>query len=382
MPLRAAHVVPAIGHEASGPSYTVPRLCRALVDAGVEIHLHVLARGSAAVAAGLDVRQHAEWPGPFRRLCVSPDMHRALIDEAGRADVIHNHSLWTLPNVYPGLAVRGTSCRLVTSPRGVLDGWARRRARWRKRAMWWLGQRRTLERTACFHATSEAEYVSVREAGLRAPVAIVPNGIDLPAAVARRAEGARPRRLLFLGRVHPKKGVDTLLDAWARVARRFPDWELSVVGPGEGTYGDEMRRRAELLGSPRVRFHEGAYGDDKWRTMAEAQLFVLPTRAENFGIAVAEALASSLPAIVTKGAPWGGLAAERCGWWIEQGVDALAAALEYALALPAEELLAMGERGRAWMSRDFSWRAIGETMARTYEWTVRGGPAPAWVRVD
>jgi glycosyltransferase involved in cell wall biosynthesis len=381
--LRAAHVVAAIGDEAMGPSYSVPRLCRSLVDSGVEVRLHVLARGSARVASGVEVHQYAEWPGRFfQTLGVSPRMHRALVDEARHVELIHNHSLWMLPNVYPGLAVRGTSCALVTSPRGVLARWSRQRSYVRKKAMWWLGQRFTVERTTCFHATSEAECESVREMGFRAPVAIIPNGVDVPSDdVAASVKQAGRRRVVFFGRIHPVKGVDRLIEAWASLQSRFADWEVDIVGPSGDSYAVEMRRLAERLACTRVHFHDAVYGDEKWKALARAELFVLPSRTENFGMTVAEALAVGVPAIVTKNAPWEGLDRERCGWWIEDGVDSLRSAMVRALSMRPDELSAMGKLGRSWMIRDFSWHSIGQRMAKTYDWIIRGGTAPSWIRV-
>lgn len=381
MPLRAVHIVPSIGEEASGPSYSVPSLCRALGVAGVDVALHVLARGVPQMWSDISIETHPEWSGVFRRLGVSPELRRALRSEAKGASVIlHNHSLWMMPNVYPGIVIANTRSRLVTSPRGVLDPWARRRSRWSKRIMMVLLQRRTLERTDCFHATSNSEFESVRGAGLRAPVAVIPNGVDVPPLV--RETRPEARKLLFLGRLHPKKGLDLLLRAWAATAQQFPEWELHIVGPDEGAYRQDLERLSSDLRGPRVVFRGPVYGAEKWRELASASLFVLPTHAENFGLAVAEALASGVPAIVTRGAPWQGLELKRCGWWIEQGVDSLTACLRDALIRSPPELESMGLRGREWMSREFSWTRMGEMMAKTYAWLLGGGTAPEWIRFD
>jgi glycosyltransferase involved in cell wall biosynthesis len=209
---------------------------------------------------------------------------------------------------------------------------------------------------------------------------VIPTGIDLPtlSSVPR----ATPRRLIFLGRIHPTKRVDVLLRAWSAVSSRFPDWELHVFGPDEGGHRREMEHLAARLYARGVFFRGPAYGEDKWRELAAASLFVLPTHTENFGLAVAEALASGVPAIVTCGAPWQGLERERCGWWIDHGVDALTACLDEALAKDEAELNSMGARGRQWMHRDFAWARIGEMTARTYSWLLDGGATPEWIRFD
>jgi glycosyltransferase involved in cell wall biosynthesis len=221
---------------------------------------------------------------------------------------------------------------------------------------------------------------AIREAGFRVPVAVIPNGIDIPEERVEMPGLASKRRLLFLGRLHPTKGIDALLRAWTVVAPRFADWELAIVGPDDGGHRPRLESLAAELRAPRITFVGPLYGDAKHRALSAASLFVLPTHTENFGIAVAEALAAGLPAIVCRGAPWQGLERERCGWWIENGVDPLISTLEEALALPSPVLTDMGLRGRAWMRRDFSWEKIGRDMAALYRWLVKGGEQPPFVQ--
>ena len=187
---------------------------------------------------------------------------------------------------------------------------------------------------------------------------------------------------LFLGRVHPVKGVDVLLGAWRRVQDRFPDWELHIVGPDEDGYLERMRRLGRELGVQRTSFPGPAYGEAKAAAYGAADLFVLPSHTENFGVAVAEALAHGVPAIVSRNAPWSGLEERDCGWWIERDEGALTECLGHALALPPAELAWRGANGRAWMEEDFSWRRISERMRDTYHWLINGGKPPNWVRRD
>lgn len=190
------------------------------------------------------------------------------------------------------------------------------------------------------------------------------------------------RQLLFLGRIHPVKGVDVLLRAWQAVEHRFPDWDLCIVGPDDGGYRREMEDLAARLGLKRVVFRGPLFGEEKLRAYRESSLFVLPTHSENFGIAVAEALAAGTPAIVTKGAPWRGLENQGAGWWIDIGVDPLIACLEKALDSQPATLSEMGRAGRDWMSRDYSWDRIGEKFEATYRWILKGGETPSWVRLN
>ncbi len=376
--MKVIQVISRISDEASGPSYSVPRLSDALGQLETEVHLHVLAPAPKA-SPTYQIHPHPGWRF-LNRLGLSPGMRRALSREAGAAAVIHNHGLWMMPNIYPEWAVRGTACRLVVSPRGMLSVWSLRRSVWKKRVMWFLGQGKLLHASHCFHATSEIEYGEIRALDLRAPVAIIPNGIDIPALSTGVAAG--PRRLLFLSRINPKKGVDILLHAWQRVEPCFPEWELHIVGVSDPpNYQAQMKRLADDLGIHRVCFPSPAFGPDKTHQYQRADLFVLPTHSENFGLVVGEALAHGLPAIVTKGAPWSGLEERGCGWWIEQGVDSVAECLQSALALSPDKLREMGRKGRQWMEQEFSWKHVGGMMLETYRWLVGGGTPPAWVCV-
>lgn len=378
--IHAVHVVPSIAEEASGPSYSVVRLCQALIDAGDAIQLAAL-DWAPLVSKPPFLHVFPLGRGP-RRLGFSPRMRRWLCAAAlsGKVDIIHNHSLWMMPNVYGGWATRRTGCQLVVSPRGTLSAWARGRSARVKRVFWSLLQGPALRQAACFHATAEREFEDIRRAGFCQPVCIIPNGVDVSAFKAKSSGGRR--QLLFLGRIHPVKGVDLLLHAWHAVSQRFPDWDLRIAGPDNLGYLPRMKAVAAELKLQRIEFCGPLYGEAKLRAYSESELFVLPTHSENFGMTVAEALATGTPAVVTRGAPWAGLKEHRAGWWIEIGVDPLVACLEDALSEPRDELAARGVRGREWMRQEFSWERVGAMMDQTYRWLVSGGSAPAWVRLD
>jgi glycosyltransferase involved in cell wall biosynthesis len=184
---------------------------------------------------------------------------------------------------------------------------------------------------------------------------------------------------LSLGRVHPKKGLDQLIVAWAKLGAAADGWRLRIVGPSELGHADQLRALTAQLGLANVEIDGPAYGEAKLSEYRSADLFVLPTLHDNFAITVAEALAAGTPVIATQGAPWAGLAANQCGWWISQGSDALAAALDEAINLPPERLEEMGARGRDWMMRDFSWDRLGADMLEAYRWAVTGGAAPTFI---
>lgn len=375
--MHVIHVVPAITEEASGPTYTVVRLCDALIAEGVEARLAAL--DWAPMASPLVYLHVFPLGMGLRRLGWSTAMARWLVTQAdtGKVDLLHNHSLWMMPNVYPGRVARRFGTPLVVSPRGTLSEWAIQSGSAVKTFFWPLVQRPALAATTCFHATARSEYEDIRRMGFKQPVAVISNGVDIPSLTAKPAGGLRT--LLFLGRIHHKKGLDMLLPAWGAVQARFPDWRLRIAGPDNDGYLKKMQVLGVELGLERIEFCGPVYGDEKWRTYGEADLFILPTYSENFGIAVAEALASGTPAIVTKGAPWEGLVEQDAGWWIDTGLDALVSCLETTLTCTTEALVEKGVRGRDWMQREFSWQVAGRRMALTYDWILRGGSRPAWV---
>ena len=374
--MNLVHVVPHISAEASGPSYSVPRLCQSLAGHGHQVTLSCLRAGRDV--PGIELSVHPEWP-VLRRFAISPSHARALARAARRAEIVHNHSLWSMVNVASGWIVPGKRAKLVTSPRGTLSQWALSLSRQRKQLLW-PTQKRVLSKADLLHATSEEEYADIRRAGFTAPVAILPNGIDLPDALAGRTKKGQVRTLLFLSRVHPTKGIERLLDAWAPLERRHADWRLKIVGPGDADYIAGLQAQARRIGARRVAFSGAMYGQDKAATYRNEDLFILPTHSENFGMAVAESLAYECPAIVSHGAPWAGLETQGCGWWVSNDVDSLRATLDAAMSLSSDELHDMGAKGRLWMQRDFSWDAIGRGMEAAYRWVVEGGSPPQCVR--
>jgi glycosyltransferase involved in cell wall biosynthesis len=381
--MQALHVIAGLDPAHGGPSYSAPRLCAELAALGADVRLFHIDGGGGAPAepASYELRGFAQdWAQApiLGALRLSAGLSRAIADAARTADIVHNHGIWLAPNMRSQALAQQAGKPFVCSPRGMLSAAALAFSGAKKRAVWALGQRAALERASCLHATSEMELAEVRARGLTPPVAIIPNGIDIPPPSPHPVHG-QSRTLLSLGRIHPKKGLDSLLHAWSRVEAAHPDWRLRIVGPAEAGHDKELAALAASLGLARVSIEGPVYGPGKLELYQGAELFVAPTRSENFGLTIAEALAAGVPAICTKGAPWAELESERCGWWVDQGADALAAALGEALALPPEALAAMGGRGRDLVTRSYGWRRVAQDMLQLYAWLAAGGEPPAFV---
>lgn len=384
--MHAIHIIAGLRATDGGPTYSVPRLCEALGALGTAVDLMTVSKGAPEERCDGNYRERRfAWDYTdiplLSAVRASSALTWALFREAGAADVIHNHGLWLMPNVYAGREARRARRPLIVAPRGMLGPAALAFSPLKKRAFWHLLQRSAVAAAACFHATSEQEYEDIRAFGLRQPVAVIPNGIDVDGAGVPEARRQGARTVLSLGRIHPKKGLDILLRAWARVESIRPNWCLRIVGPSEKGHEIELKGLAAKLKLARVSIEGPIYGADKARAYREAELFVLPTLNDNFALSVAEALAAGVPVIATKGAPWRGLRDEGCGWWVDHGIEPLSAALCEALAQSQTQLAVMGEKGRAWMIRDFSWQRVARDMIDLYRWLAASAPRPSCVRL-
>ena len=372
--IRILHSVPSIAIESAGPTYSIRRLCESLIDRHIDVELISL-KSTNDEHLPKFVRTFSGGVGP-KKLGRSPAMNKWLSSEAKKnaIDVIHNHSLWMMPNVYPSWVAKKYSIPIVISPRGTLSSVALKSGSKFKKVFWDLIQKDTLSNATCFHATAESELEDIRRLGFKQPVAVIPNGIDLP-GYERKLNISR-RKLLFLGRIHPIKGLDILLAAWGRIQNRFPDWDLDIVGPDNGGYLSDLNKLVIDLKLSRVNFVGELNGPQKFEAYSSADLFILPSYSENFGVTIAEAYAAGTPAIVTKGTPWEILENRKVGWWVDVTVEAIFEAMKQAMMLPREELEQMGFLGRQLMISSFSWEDVSEKMGQTYQWMVRKDTPP------
>jgi glycosyltransferase involved in cell wall biosynthesis len=386
--------VASINRDVGGPAVTVSSLAAGLAALGVETTVATLdyAEHGPQVAVG-GARLESLSAGALTRMLRgwSPAFERKVATLAnGGVDVIHSHGLWMLPNVYARRAAQGTRARLVVSPRGMLDDWSLQRSPFRKAVAWKMFERRNLESAALLHATSAAETESVRALGFRMPVAVISNGVDLPdmAAMPRREtlEKVHPalagkQWLLFMSRLHPKKVIADLVRIWGALESKFPRWQLLVAGPDLDGHGAEVRSLAAQLGvASRITFAGMLSGENKACALTRSELMVLPTRSENFGVVIAEALAHGTPVVTTHAAPWQELLEHGCGWWIEAKAEALRDALSEAMGLAPGQRNDMGIRGRALVAGKYSWERVAREMSAAYQWILGRGQRPEFVR--
>jgi|APSaa5957512535_1039671.scaffolds.fasta_scaffold33450_2 glycosyltransferase involved in cell wall biosynthesis len=372
-------IVPCIAEEASGPSYSVVRLSEDIMKLEGNIKLAVLDCGHLNKKIPFLIQYSRDFG--LKRFGYSAAMKDGVVSMAKKdlIQLIHSHGLWMMPNIFPGEVSKKYDIPLVISPRGTMSKWAFQSGSVLiKKIVWNFGQKRCLENASLFHATAFSEYEDIRRLGFNQPVAVIPNGVDIP-EMLEYSNNKNNRTLLFLGRIHPKKNVTMLLRAWGQLENQFLDWNLQITGPNNSKYYAEVTNLSKQLKLKRVVFTGELTGNDKWQAYQQAELFVLPTHSENFGMSVAESLASGTPVIVTKGAPWDELEVKDAGWWIDQGEKELVLTLYKALSKSKSDLNIMGKKGREWMKEDFAWSSIAKKMSESYRWLIDGGKKPEWI---
>jgi glycosyltransferase involved in cell wall biosynthesis len=303
------------------------------------------------------------------------------------ASGVHIHGIWETHCLMTALAARACKRPYIISAHGMLEEWALRHKRLKKALYATLVETRNLQRAACLRALSIDEVNDYRRLGLTAPIALVPGGVDVDRTYSPELFWARyphlrqKRVVLFLGRLHVKKGLNLLLESWAVVSKEARDLHLVIAGPdSEGTLASLERMVDELKLRSSVTFAGMLTGEHKWSALAAGSLFVLPSYSEGFSIAVLEALAARLPVLVTVPCHIPEVATHDCGWVIDPALQPLEHALQEFLSLSPSDATQMGTRGRELVRRRFAWSVVGSQMAQVYDW-LQGGSKPSTVEI-
>lgn len=386
-PLHVIQTVASIAEWTGGPARTIRDLSEALARHGARVTLvagHDPARDDALLPPDPALVRTILVPVDRRLKLPRYNFAAALAGVEG--DILHDNGIWSPSNIAAGAAARQLQLPMVISPHGMLDPWAMAHNAGRKKLAWRLYQRRLLTGALGLLATAEREVAPIRALLPGKPVALIPNGVACPTVMPDRSsrDSATERTILFMSRLHPKKNLIGLIDAWAPVAARpdFADWTLVIAGPDELDHSAELAAKVAAMGLQHRVLIEGPVPDAaKDAAFANADLFVLPSFSENFGIVVAEALAQGVPAIVSDGAPWASLATQGCGWFTGTDAASIGAALADAMRLAPAERRQMGERGHAFVQRAFGWDGIAAQTLAYYRWLLYGGAKPEFVNV-
>ncbi len=370
-----------------GGIYNTMRLLgRALGEAGVSM-------AAAGVEDEFSEPDRASWhpmvpqfcpPMGPRSLGYAPNLLAKL--DAMAPDVVHAHGLWTLTSRTSLRYCRSQRRPYVVSPHGMMDPWALRQSRWKKRLAWGFYEKAHLSGASCLHALCTAELEAIRAAGLSNPVCVIPVGVELPTGEPGPAPwiGKIPagEKILFsFGRLHPKKGLKELVTGWTSGGRpQGQGWHLVIAGWDQ--IGHEPELRALIAGRPdanRIHFLGALSEADKIAAFAHCDAFVLPSFSEGLPMVVLEAWAQAKPALITPRCNLD-LGYERgAAIRIEPDPVSIAAGLQKLFALPDAERRAMGERGRTLIKERFLWPKVAADFRSVYAWISGAAGKPACV---
>jgi glycosyltransferase involved in cell wall biosynthesis len=320
-PLRVLHVIPSVSPLRGGPSKAVAEMVLALREQGVEAEILTTNDDGPGVDASLVTGRWVSWQGvpllafprwnpPLRALreyAICPGLAHWLRGHIHHYDLLHVHAVFSFPSTWAMAEARRRGVPYLVRPLGMLSPWSLSQSPARKRWMLRLVERRNLQGARALHFTTNAEREEARPLGLAPPALVLPLGVQLAVEVPGGPEQGRigvdqATRFLFLSRLHPKKQLERLLEALALLEQQRPQaaWELRIAGRGEPAYEEQLRQCCGELGlADRCHWLGHLEGPRKQAELAAADWLVLPSAAENFGIAVVEALAAGTPAILS-----------------------------------------------------------------------------------
>lgn len=331
----------------------------------------------------------------------SPDLLPALDP---KTDLLYAATLWKYPSWAALKWAERSGKPMMVAPHGSLDPWALKNAAWKKRIAAALFKKRQLRKAACLRALCHSEAGAFRAYGLKNPIAIIPNGVELLEELKGerlkvKGESEGKKTLLFLGRIHPKKGLANLIRAFARsqgsrVEGREP-WRLMIAGWDQGGHEAELMQLCKELGmrverrassgeyqqreSAEVLFHGPAFGDEKKVLLRNADAFVLPSFSEGLPMAVLEAWAYGLPVVMTPECNLPEGFTSDAAIQIEAESESIAQGLNTLFSMSDADLRTMGAKGRSLVQERFTWQRVAAQMREVYDWMLGGGEVPACV---
>ena len=395
--IRVVQAISSLARNAGGPSQSITGLCEHLARAGCKVDLCSIDTpaslgGAVEVDTSLLDLHLANLDGKLSSVFIPAPFRDMLTSHAAQCDIVHSHGLWQPTNRCAGAVADELAKPHVITIRGMLSPRAMQRSAWKKRIASLLFAKRMACQAACLNVLTLREMQDARAFGAKNPIAVIPNGICLPdlsslpdksEAQSRLGDLPNKRLILFLGRIHPIKNIDGLIEAWSQLADEFDDWHLVIAGPDEvGQLGDLKEQVSQAGLDERVTFKGPAFGEDKQTLMGAADIYIQPSHTEGFSMAILEAMACGLPVAISSECNFDEVAAANAGSVTGTDGDSIAEGLRRLLTLDESKLSAMGNRGRSLIEREYSWNTIAAKMMAVYNWLLDRAPMPDCVRLD
>jgi len=376
--LRICQIVPYIYNEASGPSYSVPSLTIAIQNLCCRTVLVILNKENSIPNWPIEIIKHKPTI-LLSRVGWSNEANKWFKNNVQNFDIFHTNGLWMFPNVMPLKIASGIGKKCIISPRGTTSQQALKYSRIKKFFFYIFFQKNILKKADLIHVTSKNELQDVRKLGLHQPVAIIPNGIDIPKIKYKK--NLKCFKLIYLGRIHPKKGIENAIIAWSSVENLFPNWFFEIAGLGDKRYENKIKKLINKTGSRSIKFVGPKYGEDKIKFIQTSDVLIMPSYNENFGMVAAEALSNQTPVICGINTPWERVKEIGCGWHIHNDSKNLEKTFLKVFKMSKEDLFIKGQLGRTWMQKEYSWGKIGKKMLLTYEWLISKSNKPKWINL-
>lgn len=389
--MNAAFLVPRVSRAGGGVAVASAQLAKAICALGVRLRVHTslepLPEDDATIW-GKVALEFGQVRGPMS-YGLQPGLSRRL--KGDRYDLVHLHGLWTYMSLSAMHAANANNLPLVVSPHGMLDGWARANSAAKKRLVGALYERRMILGAQCLHALCAQEADAIREYGYSGPIAIIPNGVELPSeghsknvAPWRDIVPKDARILLFLGRIHPKKGLSSLINGF-NVAKTDPSaspWHLVIAGWDQRGHQAELELLAATKGlSNRVHFVGPQFGKNKTSTLRAADAFALPSQSEGLPMTILEAWAEELVVLMTPACNLEEGFLADAAIRIDTGADSVARGLIQLFSMSRSQREQMSANAFNLVKKDFDWAVSASKMVSVYQWLLGDGPRPDCVRV-
>lgn len=359
-----------------GPSFTTLLTLQGTRALGMEVEVltSLPDQGEEVVSDDPDIRYLPGRCFPDKRWRYTKSIPRELA-KIGGVDLYHIQGIWLYSSYITARFARKQGCPYLITLHGTFHPKALEQSSLVKNISLLLYQRRQLQQATCIHATCKEEMEYYRALGFTNTVAVVPCPVEICEKEYSCVENKK-KRIGFLGRLHPVKKVDRLLEVWKHL-QEFG--ELLIMGDGEPDYVTFLKKEVERLQLSNVRFAGWVSGTEKKRLLASLTCLVVPSDFENFGMIVPEALLQEVPVIASTSSPWQDLERYGCGWWVNNDVETLVGAMRKALSLDEEELQAMGKRGRQLVLDKYSVDVVSRQMKQLYDWIAGQGDKPEFV---
>ena len=375
------HIAPFIvKRQLSGHSYAVPALCEA-VSNNIDTHLHTAGKSNLVFKPSFKVHEY-RIDFMLKSILSSQKFKSGLKKLTTDGDIIHTHGLWRMPHIYSLSVKKRKNIKIVNSPKGSFAKEALSVSRYKKILFnIFSNQNKMLSNCDAFHATSLKEKDEIRSLGYKQPIAVIPEGIDIPKE--KKTNFTREKtKFLYLGRIHPIKGLDLLIKTWSRIELENKNCTLEICGYYEDiSYYKFLQDLIKKFGLKNISFTDKVSGLKKQEKYLSNDVFIIPSQSENFGLVIAEAMSYGLPVIVSEETPWHVVKKNNYGWVVSLNQDDIYSAILAANSLNKNDLKNMGQLGRTYIKDYFSWDVLGKDYLAFYDWVRNGGSTPSFMDI-